>query len=79
MNDFVWDRPVKMGTGRGRAQAINGPHDALVYLSSHPDLEGPFANQARAVCRTAIRGGRDLERARQAVVAALLACAVPFA
>jgi hypothetical protein len=32
MSDFVWDSPVKMGTGRGRAQPIYGPRDALAPL-----------------------------------------------
>jgi hypothetical protein len=79
MSDFVWDKPVNMGTGRGRAQTIRGPRDALACLSSHPDLKGPFALQARVVCDRAIRDGRDLQGARQAIVAALLSCTIPFA
>ena len=79
MNDIVWEKPVRVGTGAGYAQSIHGPRDALACLDNHPGLSGVFARKARMACWHALRRREDLQHARQAVIAALLACAIPFA
>ncbi|WP_104668882.1 DUF982 domain-containing protein [Ensifer adhaerens] len=51
MQALIWDRPVRLGTTGERR--IDGPQDALQYLSEMPQ-GGWFYERARNRCRAAL-------------------------
>lgn len=79
MDDIVWKKPLRVGTGAGYAQSVHGPRDALACLCHHPGLDDSFVRRAQIACWHALRCRGDADHARQATVAALIACAIPFA
>jgi len=78
MDALVWEKPIQIGTGRGRPQIITGPEDVLGCLDPLLTTGCEFAALAHEECRRALSGSADLHKARQATVAALLQARVAF-
>lgn len=78
MTEINWDRPIRVGTGRGYAQTIKGPKEALTCLSTLLTTKCEFAVVAEEECFRALRRATNPEQARRATVAALLNARVAF-
>ncbi|KRB61560.1 hypothetical protein ASE04_22170 [Rhizobium sp. Root708] len=70
-NLSLWDTPVYVRISRGMTEVIDGPHDAMTYLSNRwPAERGQHFEQARLACKDAIEQYGSLEQAREAFIAA---------
>ncbi|SDA99819.1 DUF982 domain-containing protein [Sinorhizobium sp. NFACC03] len=74
MQAIIWDRPVRVGVKGERT--INGPHDALQYLSEMPQ-GGWFYERARNRCRAALERGDELGQSRKAFIGAAIESSFP--
>ncbi|MDK1385875.1 hypothetical protein ILFOPFJJ_03899 [Ensifer psoraleae] len=72
MQEFLWDKPVKVGNFGGRERCINGPHEALQCLSEWPEGGGWFYERAKNRCYAALEMRGDLALSRQAFIAAAI-------
>ncbi|XAZ24033.1 DUF982 domain-containing protein [Sinorhizobium sp. B11] len=69
----IWDIPVYVRIGRGMTETIDGPQEALNYLSNRwPAERGPHYERARSACDLAITRFGSLGEAREAFVAAAI-------
>ena len=75
MQAIIWDHPVRVGVKGERT--INGPQDALQYLSEMPQ-GGWFYERARNRCYAALERGGELSISRKAFIGAALECSLPL-
>jgi|UPI0006921842 hypothetical protein len=69
----LWNIPVYVMVGDGVSETINGPDDALTYLSIRwPTERGPAYRKAVAACKSAVHQYGSLDNAREAFVAAAI-------
>lgn len=76
MQAINWDQPVRVGEKGERC--INGPQEALQYLSEWPQ-GGWFYERARNRCHAALERGDELGLSRQAFIGAAFECSFPIA
>ncbi|WP_457584435.1 DUF982 domain-containing protein [Ensifer canadensis] len=76
MQGINWDHPVRVGVKGERC--INGPQDALQYLSEWPQ-GGWFYERARNRCHAALERGESLGLSRKAFIGAAIECSFPIA
>lgn len=66
---ILWETPVFVRIGRGMAETIDGPKEALDYLLNRwPAERGPKFEIAKLSCRLAIQHYGSLEDARKAFI-----------
>ena len=75
MQAISWDHPVRVGMKGERI--INGPQDALQYLSEKPQ-GGWFYERARNRCRAALERGDQLGLSRKAFIGAAIESSFPI-
>ncbi|WDZ80603.1 DUF982 domain-containing protein (plasmid) [Ensifer adhaerens] len=75
MQTMIWDHPVRLGVNGERT--INGPQDALQYLSEMPQ-GGWFYEQARNRCHAALERGDELSQSRKAFIGAAIESSFPI-
>lgn len=69
----MWDVPVHVRIGRGFKETIDGPDDALFYLSNRwPAERGAQYERAKAACTEALERCGSLTEAREAFIAAAI-------
>lgn len=78
MNDIAWEKPIRVGMGKGYAQTITGPREALACISSLLTTRCEFAASAEDECHRALNRITPPEQARRATVAALLHARIAF-
>jgi hypothetical protein len=72
-NVIEWKTPVYVRIGHGASETINGPQQALNYLSMRwPAERGSRYSQAKAVCAGAVDRTVYSEVAREAFIAAAI-------
>ncbi len=70
---FLWDTPVYLKIGRGMLETIEGPYEALVYLSTRwPAERGPYYDRAKVMCTEAVEAYGSVTEAREAFIAAAI-------
>jgi hypothetical protein len=70
---FLWDTPVYLRIGRGSLETVEGPYEALVYLSTRwPAERGPCYDRAKATCSEAVEAYGSMTEAREAFIAAAI-------
>lgn len=75
----IWLRPVYINFGGGMIEAIDGPAEALEYLSERWPLEsGQYYKLAKLECVGALEGYQPAESARQTFVEAAREAGVLF-
>ncbi|MCH4541885.1 DUF982 domain-containing protein [Ochrobactrum sp. A-1] len=63
----IWETPVFVRIGHGMTEPINGPREALYYLSNRWAAErGPKFEIAKLACRLTVEHYGSLNDARQA-------------
>jgi len=68
-----WRTPVYVRIGRGMREPVEGPHRALLYLSTRWPAERSRCHaHAKFACAAAIEQSGSPERARDAFVAAVI-------
>lgn len=75
MDAIFWDHPVRIGTHGERC--INGPQEALQYLSELPQ-GGWFYERARNRCYGALERGEALDLSRKAFIGAAIEGSLPI-
>lgn len=69
----IWDVPVYVRIGRGMTETIEGPQEALTYLTNRwPAERGRYYEQAKAACDDAVARYGSLAESREAFVAAAI-------
>lgn len=69
----IWDVPVYVRIGSGMTETIDGPVEALTYLSTRwPAERGRHYEQASVLCDAAVQRYGSLLAAREAFVAAAI-------
>ncbi|KSV74808.1 hypothetical protein N183_23355 [Sinorhizobium sp. Sb3] len=74
MQAIIWDHPVRVGVKGERT--INGPQDALQYLSEMPQ-GGWFYERARNRCPAALERGDEPGQSRKAFIGAAIESSFP--
>ena len=70
---FLWDVPVYVRIGRGFLKTIEGPHQALMYLSNRwPAERGPHYERAKMTCANVVEQHGSVAEAREAFIAAAI-------
>ena len=75
MQAMIWDHPVRVGEKGERY--INGPQDALQYLSEMRQ-GGWFYERARNRCHAALERGDELQLSRKAFIGAAIESSFPI-
>ncbi|WDZ81907.1 DUF982 domain-containing protein (plasmid) [Ensifer adhaerens] len=75
MQPAIWDHPIRVGA-RGE-RTINGPEDALQYLSEMPQ-GGWFFERARNHCHAALERGEEPGLSRKAFIGAAIESSFPI-
>lgn len=69
----MWDVPVYVRIGSGMTETIDGPEEALTYLTKRwPAERGRHYEQASVLCEAATEKYGSLDEARDAFVAAAI-------
>lgn len=70
---FLWESPVYLRIGRGMLETVEGPYEALVYLSTRwPAERGPYYDRAKAACNEVVEAYGSVTEARDAFIAAAI-------
>lgn len=69
----LWDVAVYIRTGRGVTETIDGPNEALTYLTTRwPAERGKHYERAKAAVMATIERYSPLEEVREAFIAAAI-------
>ena len=69
----LWDVPVYVRIGRGLTETVDGPHEALAYLSNRwPAERGDHYERAKVACTDVLERYGSLAEAREAFIAAAI-------
>jgi hypothetical protein len=67
----TWSRPVQIELGPSGSRSVNGPFEAMIYLTDlWPNRSGLHFIRARNACKAAVAGRKNPEDARSEFLAA---------